>query len=262
MTIAAAVTRRRPMAEGRDRPSPVGEADPPNQDLVRMAMLGELLGTTTHEFNNVLMTIINYAKLGMRNTEPATRQGAFEKILAAGERAAKITATILAVARNRATPFESVDLPALVEDMLVLLERELKRYRITTDFRRDPVPPVRARASQVQQVVLNLLVNARQAMPDGGTLRIRFRFDPDSQMVELWIRDSGTGIPREQLPRIFEPYYSTKDGPDETGRGGTGLGLSTCREIIQAHGGRIRVESSLGKGTAFSIRLPQFSSNT
>jgi signal transduction histidine kinase len=105
-------------------------------------------------------------------------------------------------------------------------------------------------------VLLNLLINARQAMPQGGRLWIRLRHDADQQLVELTVRDSGVGIPREHLPRIFEPYFSTKSQPDSGGQGGTGLGLATCRTIIEAHGGRIRVESSLGKGTAFTLRLP------
>jgi signal transduction histidine kinase len=118
------------------------------------------------------------------------------------------------------------------------------------------VPAVRANGNQLQQVLLNPLINARQAMPKGGRLAIRLRYDADQQWVELTIRDTGVGIPREDLPRIFEPFFSTKSGPDASGKGGTGLGLSTCRTIIEAHGGRIRVESSLGKGTAFVLRLP------
>src|SRR5690606_32332514 len=79
--------------------------------------------------------------------------------------------------------------------------------------------------------------------------------DPQSGEVVLTVRDTGSGIPRDQLPRIFEPFFSTKTGPDESGKGGTGLGLSACKEIIDAHQGRIRVESTVGRGTAFLIRL-------
>jgi len=82
------------------------------------------------------------------------------------------------------------------------------------------------------------------------------RHDPAAGTVDLTVRDSGTGIPPEQLPRIFDRYYTTKSGPDASGKGGTGLGLATCREIIEAHQGRIRVESTVGKGTAFIIKLP------
>ena len=94
-------------------------------------------------------------------------------------------------------------------------------------------------------------------MPHGGRILIRLDYDADSRMVVLLVRDEGGGIPADKLPRIFDPFFSTKDGPDETGKGGTGLGLACCRNIVEAHRGRIRVQSSVGKGTAFTIMLPQ-----
>ena len=93
-------------------------------------------------------------------------------------------------------------------------------------------------------------------MPAGGRVLIRLEHDPVAQFVELTVRDTGSGIPADKLPRIFEPFYTSKTGPDESGRGGTGLGLSACKQIIETHRGRIRVESTLGKGTAFTIKLP------
>ena len=105
-------------------------------------------------------------------------------------------------------------------------------------------------------MLLNLLINARQAMPSGGRVLIRLEHDAASDMVDLIVRDTGCGIPADKLPRIFDPFFTTKTGPDETGKGGTGLGLSACRKIIEAHHGRIRVESTVGKGTAFTIKLP------
>lgn len=222
-----------------------------------LATLGELTGTATHEFNNVLMTVINYAKLGIRNRDDASRDKALRKILEASERAAKITGTILAQARNRGDSPEPTDLAGLVEDSLVLLEREMTKYRIAVERDFDPATP-RAMASgnQIQRVLLNLLINARQAMPKGGTITIRIAPADQGKLVELSVRDSGTGIPRESLPYIFDPFYSTKSGPDETGKGGTGLGLAACKEIVDAHRGRIRVESTVGRGTAFIIRIP------
>jgi signal transduction histidine kinase len=105
-------------------------------------------------------------------------------------------------------------------------------------------------------VLLNLLINGRQSMPEGGTILIRLSPSSDGKFVELVVRDSGSGIPREALPHIFDAFYTTKDGPDESGKGGTGLGLAACKEIIDSHHGRIRVESTVGRGTAFIIRLP------
>ena len=222
----------------------------------KLTALGELMSTTTHEFNNVLMTIINYAKIGMRHKDDATRDKAFNKILAAGNRAAKITNSVLGMARNRSEGFEPTDLTKLLDDALILLERELSKYRIALDRQLGEVPPVLVNGNQIQQVLLNLLINARQAMPDGGRIIIRSQMDEASGMVELMIRDTGCGIPAEKLRRIFDRFYSTKQGPDESGKGGTGLGLSMCRDIIESHQGRIRVESTVGKGTAFTLKLP------
>jgi signal transduction histidine kinase len=222
----------------------------------RMSAIGELTSTTAHEFNNVLMTIINYAKLGLRNRDDASRDKALEKILAAGTRAAKITGSILGMARNRAGSLEPTDLAALVDDTLLLLERELSKYRVTVEKQFQAVPAVLASGNQIQQIVVNLLINARQAMPQGGRLIIKLHPDPDGQMVNLVVRDTGTGIAPEHLRRIFDPLFTTKLGPDDSGKGGTGLGLAHCREIIEAHRGRIRVESTVGKGTAFTIKLP------
>jgi signal transduction histidine kinase len=225
-------------------------------DLQRLATLGELVGTTTHEFNNILMTIINYAKLGLRATDEPTRTKALDRILAAGQRAARIVSTILATARNRSATFEPIDLPGLVRDTLLLLEREMQKYRVRVECDLQPVPAVWAIGNEIQQVLINILVNARQAMPEGGRLMIRVAPALDPHMVQLVVRDTGTGIPAEILPRIFDPFFTTKRGPDASGKGGTGLGLSRCREIIEAHRGRIRVESTVGKGTAFLILLP------
>jgi len=222
----------------------------------KFTALGELVSTTTHEFNNVLMTIINYAKIGLRQQDAVTRDNAFEKILAAGQRAAKITNSVLGLARNRSENFEPTDLVRLVEDSLILLEREMTKYRIQVDRRFEPVPNVLARGNQIQQVLLNLLINARQAMPEGGHLVVRTGYDGSSGMVELTVRDTGSGIAPEKLRYIFDRFYTTKKGPDASGKGGTGLGLSMCRDIIESHHGRIRVESSVGKGTAFTLKLP------
>jgi len=222
-----------------------------------MAALGELTSTATHEFNNVLMTVINYAKLGIRNRDDASRDKALTKILEASERAAKITGTILAQARNRSESMEPTDLEGIIRDAMVLLEREMRNYRVAVEIEVDPATPkAMASGNQLQRVLLNLLINARQAMPDGGTILVRLSPSSEPGFVELIVRDSGAGIERDKLPSIFDAFYSTKDGPDETGKGGTGLGLAACKEVIDAHQGRIRVESSVGVGTAFIIRLP------
>ena len=123
-------------------------------DARKQACLGELLGTTTHEFNNALTTILNYARLGLRHRDQATRDKALERILSAGTRAAKITASILSMSRSRSTRFEPVDLLLLIEDVLVLLEREMMKYRVQVEREFAPVPRVSANPSQLQQVSL------------------------------------------------------------------------------------------------------------
>jgi signal transduction histidine kinase len=225
-------------------------------DAQKMTALGELVSTTTHEFNNVLMTILNYARLGLRHKDEATRDKALQKILDAGQRAAKITSSVLGMARNRSGEMEPTDLAKLIEECLVLLERELSKYRISVELQIGAVPEVLANGNQIQQVLLNLLINARQAMLSGGRVIIKLDHDKSCGTVDLSVRDTGSGIPVDKLPRIFDRFYTTKKGPDESGKGGTGLGLATCKSIIDAHRGRIRVESTLGKGTAFIIKLP------
>lgn len=222
----------------------------------KFTALGELVSTTTHEFNNVLMTIINYAKMGIRHKDEPTRDKALAKILAAGQRAARITNSVLGMARNRKEGLQPTSLFELIDETLVLLERELSKYRINVEKQFEDVPAALANGNQIQQVLLNLLTNARQAMPDGGTVLLRLYHDAASGAVCLVVRDTGTGIPADKLRKIFDPFFSTKSGPDESGKGGTGLGLAACRRIIEQHRGRVRVESTVGKGTSFTIMLP------
>jgi two-component system, NtrC family, sensor kinase len=222
----------------------------------RMAALGELVSTTTHEFNNVLTTIINYAKLGLRHKDEPSRDKALTKILAAAGRAEKITNGVLGIARNRGHERVPTDLAKLIESSLVLLEREMQKYRIAVEVQFEPAPQALVSGNEIQQVLLNLLTNARQAMPRGGRILIRVAPDAVAGTVDLTVRDSGGGIPPEVLPKIFDRYYTTKTGPDASGKGGTGVGLATCREIIESHQGKIRVESTVGLGTAFTLKLP------
>jgi signal transduction histidine kinase len=202
--------------------------------MQKSASLGDLLGTTTHEFNNALTTILNYAKMGLRHKDEPTRDKALSRILSASTRAAKITASVLGMARSRSTRMEPVELEAVIEDALVPLERELMKYRVH----------------------VNLMVNARKAMQNGGRLILRLALAPSGQGVDLTVRDTGCGMTPDVMRKMFEPNFSTKSGPDETGKGGSGLGLAACLEIIEGHRGRVRVESTPGKGTAITVRFP------
>lgn len=222
----------------------------------RLASVGELASTTTHEFNNLLMTILNYAKLGLRHKDEPTRDKALQRILDAANRGAKITNLVLGLARADSSSLEPTNLSQVVEDALVLLEKELLKYRIDVERDFTDTPLISASPSKLQRLLLNLITNARQAIRENGTIRIRVHFEPKTKSACLVVRDNGPGIPKELLPKIFDRFFTTKSGPDASGKGGTGLGLSACKAIIEEHQGRIRVESTVGKGTAFTIRFP------
>ncbi|MDO5309092.1 MAG: ATP-binding protein [Planctomycetia bacterium] len=226
------------------------------RELQSLSVIGELAGTTAHEFNNILTLTINYAKMGLRHEDEETRTKAFTKILDASNRAAKIVGVVLGMARNRKQGKEPTDLTALVDDVLMLLEKEMNKYRITVERKFDAIPLVQINANQIQQALINLLVNARQASSQGSRIVVVLRKSKSKGFVEVVIRDYGVGIPKESLPQIFDAFYSTKSGPDETGKGGSGLGLAMCKRIIEEHKGKIRVDSTPGKGTAFTLKLP------
>jgi signal transduction histidine kinase len=239
--------------------APATETDQLRQQLLqaqRLSSVGALASSVAHEFNNILTTIINYARLGMRaENDPATRAQAFEKILKGGQRAATIVNSMLGFARDHSTQRQPTDLARLVEEVLILTEKDLSKHRIQVETRLQDRPIASVVPGQIEQILLNLVINARQAMPNGGRLRIDIRNNVKTQMAELRVSDSGVGISPDQLRLIFEPFYTTKE-PDEHGHGGTGLGLSVCRQIIEQHHGRIRVESVVGKGSTFTVKLP------
>lgn len=221
----------------------------------KLTSVGALASSITHEFNNILMTVINYAKMGLRHKEPATRDKAFDRILSAGQRAAKITTGMLSYARGKTTQREAFRLTQLVDDVLILVEKDLQVHRIRLEKNFDENVWAEVNSGQIQQVLINLIINARQAMEGGGSLHIGISLNRESGTSEITIRDTGSGIPADKLPRIFDQFYSTKT-PDEQGQGGSGLGLALCKEIIDTHRGRIRVESTVGRGTTFTLRFP------
>src|SRR5205823_666320 len=141
--------------------------------LQRVSSLGVLAGGICHELNNALTPILNYAKLGLRNPDPKYRERAFEKILDGAQRAAAITGGVLGLARPHADRREPTDLVRLAEEVLLLVGKDLSRNRVHLDFEALGRPYARVNPAQIQQVLLNLVINARQAMPKGGTVRLR-----------------------------------------------------------------------------------------
>lgn len=239
--------------------SPATETEQLREQLLRaqrLSSVGTLASSVAHEFNNILTTIINYAKLGQKpDCGDAMKQQAFDKILKGSQRAAVIISSMLGFARNAATQRQMTDLVALVEEVLVLTDKDLSKHQIKIEKRFHGHPKAPVVRGQIEQILLNLIINARQAMPNGGKLTIEVRDNAKTQMAEVIIVDSGVGIPPDQLRLIFEPFYTTKT-PDDHGHGGSGLGLSVCRQIIEQHHGRIRVESVVGKGSKFTVKLP------
>ena len=230
----------------------------------RLESIGTLAGGIAHDLNNVLAPILLSADLlGQRLDDPDLRQSV-ETIGASARRGAELVRQVLAFARGlngRQTPLAPVE---LVRDMVAIaVDTFPKNIRIETRVA-DPLPAVVGDPTQLQQVLINLSVNARDAMPDGGHLtliadEVEFATpeaagDLDAQAgryVRLVVADTGTGIPPEIFDKIFDPFFTTK----EFGKG-TGLGLATSRSIIKSHGGFLRVETTPGQGTRFIVHLP------
>ena len=222
----------------------------------KMSSVGALASSITHEFNNILTTVINYAKMGVRHKDAKTRDKAFDRILSAGQRATKITTGMLAYARNTSDRLEPCEMNKLLEDVMVLVQKDLQMHRIGVDEELQPGVWAKVNSSQIQQILINLIVNARQAMNEGGRLKLKIHDNAAEGWAEVSVGDTGCGIPNEKLQKIFDPFFTTKKA-DARGQGGTGIGLSLCRKIIEAHKGRIRVESKVGKGTMFTLKLPR-----
>lgn len=246
------------MTEQRDCQKYIDEIQSLREQLMqaqKMGSVGALASSVTHEFNNILTTVINYAKMGLRHKNDETREKAFNKILAAGQRASKITTGMLSYARSGGDRREATDLVELVQDVLVLVEKDLQVHRVRLQTHVEGQPVAEVNANQIQQVLLNMIINARQAMDGGGRLDIGIRANTESGCAEISIRDSGQGIPGDQLRKIFDRFYTTKTA-DAQGQGGTGLGLALARDVIESHNGRLRVDSAVGKGTTFTLKFP------
>jgi signal transduction histidine kinase len=226
--------------------------------LQRISSVGVLAGGVFHELNNALTPILNHAKLGLRNPDPAYRERSLIQILEAAQRAATITRGMLGLTRpgRNLNHREPTDLARLVDEVVLFVKKDLAKHRTRLAVKSNGRPWARVNPAQIQQVLLNLLINARQAMPEGGEVRLCLGLDATGRLAELSVADTGVGIAPGDLGRIFEPFYSTKSGPDDSGQGGTGLGLAVCRDIIEAHHGRLRAESRLGQGSTFTIILP------
>ncbi len=237
----------------------------------KMQAIGQLAGGVAHDFNNLLTAIIGFCDLLLTRHQAGDPSfGDISQIKQNGLRAANLTRQLLAFSRRQTLRPKRLQLTDVLTDLSMLLRR-LIGETITLDIHHDrDLGMVTVDQGQLEQVVINLAVNARDAMPDGGTLEIRTanvaaedvrgcvsaKTDvPDGSYVEIVMRDTGCGIPAAHMGRIFEPFFTTKN--DETVGKGTGLGLSTVYGIIQQTGGFIAVDSEVGTGTTFRIYLPR-----
>ena len=216
----------------------------------KMEAVGRLAGGVAHDFNNILTTISGYAELMLISMSPdAAERAEVAEILHASERAAKLTRQLLAFSRRQVFEVRVLDINEVVSGVDSMLHR-LIGENIRIQLSLSPAARrVRADAGQLEQVLMNLAVNARDAMPTGGMITITTRDAGDS--TELVFQDDGTGMTPEVKARVFEPFFTTK----EMGKG-TGLGLATVYGIVQQSGGTIEIDSAPGRGARFTIRLP------
>jgi PAS domain S-box-containing protein len=234
------------------------------RQLQKMEALGQLTGGIAHDFNNLLTAILGGLEVTRRRTEDPRSLRLIDSSISAAQRGAKLIAQLMAFARKQHLRMEYLPLNTLVREMHELLERSVGgAVRLEYDMAPDAWP-VMADASQVQTALLNLAINARDAMPSGGTLRIASgnlcvedaEADlPAGEYATVVVQDSGTGMSEEVQARLFEPFFTTK----EVGKG-TGLGLAQVYGFVRQSGGTVRVHSVVGEGTTITILLPRATS--
>ncbi len=224
------------------------------RDAQRLATVGTMAAMVAHEFNNILTPIVNYAQLAQKR--PALTDKALARAADGSQRATRICGALLGMVRGQDCVPESFSLSDLLSDTLAAMARDPKRDAIDlqTDIPRNL--GVCAPRVELQQVLLNLLLNARAAVLDkSGPRQIRVSAKAGRKRVDITVSDNGVGIARENLDRIFEPFFTTKASDQQSDRG-SGLGLAVCREILTSIGGHIDAQSIEGEGCTFRVRLP------
>ncbi|MCA9436285.1 MAG: PAS domain S-box protein, partial [Candidatus Omnitrophica bacterium] len=233
----------------------------------KMEAVGQLASGVAHDFNNLLQVMLAYASFVRRGIQEGNPQSAdIDQIIEAGEKAAGLTRQLLSFSRETELTMAPLNVALLVKEFFKFLERTLpKTIEIQLEISRvEDIPMIVADPTGIHQALMNLCVNARDAMPDGGMLRVSIQteeieekqrsINPEAAIgayVKVSVSDTGTGIPQREMERIFEPFFTTK------GEGkGTGLGLATCYGIVKQHKGFIVCESEVGKGSCFSLYFP------
>jgi two-component system, NtrC family, sensor kinase len=221
----------------------------------KLSSIGLLAAGVAHEVNTPLAVISSYAQMLQKQVAGDEKQSKLlEKITQQTFRASEIVNNLLNFSRTSGTEFSQIDLNRVIHDTLALLEHQFKTAHVRAEAELTPnLPAVYGNAGKLQQVFLNLFLNARDAMPDGGTLRI---VTNNGSGVYVSISDTGIGIAQDHIRRIYDPFFTTKAAPVNGQRRGTGLGLSVTYGIIQEHAGKISVESHPGEGTTFTLEFP------
>lgn len=226
------------------------------EQLQRLASLGTMSAMLAHEFNNLLTPILSYCQYALQRPEPDLLRTAVEKTHKNAQQLSLLCQRVLGMAvDDQMGPVETPLLP-LVNETIECLGRDLGKDNITLALNVPPDLRARVRASSLQQVLFNLVINARQAMLDRpGRLTISARSGENGTVV-MEIADTGPGIKPEYLDRIFEPFFTTKQHECKPDRRGLGLGLHVCRQLMEEQGGTIQAESQYGEGAKFTLTLP------
>lgn len=227
----------------------------------RLATIGTITAVVAHEFNNLLTPIVSYSQYALQsaqgqNPDMELIKKALSKSFQSADKAGKICQSMLGLARGQ-TVFETVAVQKLVDETLLVMARDPHKDGIALRVQVQPEIKVHGDPVQLEQVLLNLLINARQAMLGrGGSLTVKAARLDEGGQIRLQVIDTGPGIPEKVKHKIFEPFFTTKGTARRGEAKGTGLGLAICKEIVEHHKGTIEVESQVGKGTTFSILLP------
>lgn len=221
----------------------------------RMETIGKLAGGIAHDFNNVLTGILGYASLMKRMTQEEGQLNRYAEVIeSSAKRAATLTEHLLNFSRRQRTKTTGqIDLTALVKDVLFLIRESFRTIAIETELD-ESLPPIMGDAGELQHVILNLCINAKDAMPDGGTLRVRTEkkaYISGREFVALTIEDTGCGIDDRVKRKVFEPYFTTKSEGKKLG-----MGLYIVQKMVRSHGGFIELASDKDKGTCFTLYFP------
>ncbi len=221
----------------------------------RLASVGTMAAMVAHEVNNLMTPIISFSRYALETDDPELIRSGLQKSLKQAEQAQELTAKILNLATDQDHGPTRVNLRELIEESVECLGRKLEKDNIGLTVEVPEDLWLRGHPGQLQQVLVNLIQNARQAML-GRRGRLTFRAEGADDQIVLAVSDIGQGIAGEDLPRVFDPFFTTKGMGDRPDKRGIGLGLAVSKDIIEEHNGRIDVESKLGSGTTFTIMLP------